>query len=34
VQRAGRLDSYASTRLDLINASRGDWDEADRLPAE
>jgi hypothetical protein len=33
-QRAGRLDSYASTRLDLINASRGDWDEADRLPAE
>ncbi|GAW35769.1 hypothetical protein RA2_02837 [Roseovarius sp. A-2] len=33
-QRAGRLDSYASTRLDLINVSRGDWDEADRLPAE
>jgi len=33
-QRAGRFDSYASTRLDLINASRGDWDEVDRLPAE
>ena len=33
-QRAGRLDGYASSRLDLIAGSRGDWNEADRLPAE
>lgn len=34
VQRAGRLDSYASARLELIASSRVDWDEAGRLPAE
>ncbi|EAQ24615.1 tetratricopeptide repeat protein [Roseovarius sp. 217] len=33
-QRAGRLDSYASARLELISGSRVDWDEAGRLPAE
>lgn len=33
-QRAGRVDSYASTRLELISESRVDWDEAGRLPAE
>ncbi|WP_297773650.1 tetratricopeptide repeat protein [uncultured Roseovarius sp.] len=33
-QRAGRLDGYASSRLDLIADARSGWDEADRLPAE
>ena len=33
-QRAGSLDGYASSRLDIISGSRGDWNEADRLPAE
>jgi hypothetical protein len=33
-QRAGRLDSYANTRLELISRSRVDWTDADRLPAE
>ncbi|MBE0453396.1 tetratricopeptide repeat protein [Roseovarius autotrophicus] len=33
-RRAGRLDRYASTRLDLIEEARGDWSEAGRLPAE
>ena len=33
-QRAGRLDSYANTRLELISRSRVDWNDADRLPAE
>lgn len=33
-QRAGRLDAYASTRFDLIAESKGDWNQAGRLPAE
>ncbi|WP_417729091.1 tetratricopeptide repeat protein [Roseovarius sp.] len=33
-QRAGRIDSYAATRMELIAGSRLDWDEAGRLPAE
>lgn len=33
-QRAGRRDAYASSRLDLIGGFRGDWNEAERLPAE
>jgi hypothetical protein len=33
-QRAGRRDAYASSRLDLIAGFRGDWNEAERLPAE
>jgi hypothetical protein len=33
-RRAGKLDRYASTRLDLIAETRGDWGEAGRLPAE
>ena len=33
-RRAGRLDSYASTRLDLIAGTRGAVGEAGRLPAE
>ena len=34
VRRAGGLDRYASTRLDLIAETRGGWAEAGRLPAE
>lgn len=33
-QRAGRLDAFAGARLELIAASRGEWNAADRLPAE
>jgi hypothetical protein len=33
-RRAGRHDRYASTRLDLIAETRGEWGEAGRLPAE
>ncbi|SLN42557.1 hypothetical protein PEL8287_02113 [Roseovarius litorisediminis] len=33
-QRAGRQDNYAAVRMDLISASRGNWNQADRLPAE
>ncbi|NCQ23447.1 MAG: tetratricopeptide repeat-containing protein [Rhodobacteraceae bacterium CG17_big_fil_post_rev_8_21_14_2_50_63_15] len=33
-QRSGRLDAYASSRLDLIADSQGDWKEVGRLPAE
>ena len=33
-QRAGRQDNYAAARMDLITASRGSWDQAERLPAE
>ena len=33
-RRAGGLDRYASTRLDLIAETRGGWAEAGRLPAE
>jgi hypothetical protein len=33
-QRAGTLDSYAGTRLDLISDARGDWKTTKSLPAE
>jgi hypothetical protein len=33
-RRAGKLDSYAATRLDLIEEARSGWSEAGRLPAE
>jgi hypothetical protein len=33
-RRAGKLDHYAATRLDLIEEARGTWSEAGRLPAE
>ena len=33
-RRAGKLDRYGSTRLDLIAETRGDWAGAGRLPAE
>jgi hypothetical protein len=32
--RAGKLDRYAATRLELIETARGGWSEAGRLPAE
>ncbi len=33
-RRAGKLDGYASARLDLIAGARTAWGEAGRLPAE
>jgi hypothetical protein len=33
-RRAGKLDRYAATRLDLIEEARSGWSEAGRLPAE
>lgn len=33
-QRAGTLDTYAGTRLDLISDARGDWNTTKSLPAE
>ncbi|MEI4233441.1 tetratricopeptide repeat protein [Roseovarius sp. D22-M7] len=33
-QRAGTLDTFAATRLDLISSSRGNWKTAQSLPAE
>jgi tetratricopeptide (TPR) repeat protein len=33
-QRAGTLDTYAATRLDLISSARAGWITAQRLPAE